>query len=56
MGRSTSLAIEREGTYTLLGVQGGRCAGEVREPSECRVELVPIPEVVMEVRKLQDDW
>lgn len=56
VGRSNALAIESEGTYTLLGVQGGRCAGDVREPSECRVKLVPIPEVAMEVRKLQDDW
>lgn len=54
--KSKAFGVEGEGTYTLVSVQGGRCAGEVREPSECRAEIVPIPEIAMEVRRLQDDW
>ena len=56
-GKTTSVEVEDgEGTYRIVGVQGGRCAGEIREPSEVRVERVAIPEVGMEVRRLQDDW
>lgn len=54
--RDLAYPVKEEGVYSLSTVRGGRCLGEIREPSECRVEIVPIPEVAMEIVRLQDDW
>jgi hypothetical protein len=48
--------IQEEGSYSIGGVWGGRCTGEVKEPSEVKAETVEIPEVDMDIKRLQDDW
>lgn len=48
--------IDEEGSYSIGGVWGGKCLGEVKEPSEIKAEMVEIPEVDMEIKRLQDDW
>ncbi|CDZ97902.1 hypothetical protein [Phaffia rhodozyma] len=55
--KETLVQIETgsEGTYFLESVTGGRCLGEVREPSECRAEIIPVPEVGLDVKRLKDE-
>lgn len=58
---STTLDIStdvREGVWRIedVGVKGGLCGGDVKEPRECKTVFAPIPKFSLEVSKLEDDW
>jgi nucleoporin POM152 len=52
--RNFPFRIEHPGTYTLLGVQGQICKGDVLSPETCRVAEVPVPKADIEWRKLHE--
>lgn len=52
--RSKDLKIDYPGTYTLLGVQGQICKGDVLSPETCKVAEVPMPKAEIEWHKLHE--
>ena len=54
MEQRASLTIDQPGTYSLEGVQGPHCAGEVGLPWMCTAREIPPPTAAIEVDPIQD--
>lgn len=53
-GQRTGLAIDKPGSYSLEGVQGHYCAGDVGSPWLCTAQEIPPPTSIIEVDPIQD--
>ncbi|WVQ78800.1 hypothetical protein IAT38_000891 [Cryptococcus sp. DSM 104549] len=47
------LVVSEPGTYTLVDLEG-HCSNGVMEPAKCEVQMVPLPEVQIDVKPLHE--
>ncbi len=52
--KSRQLSVKKPGTYTIRGVSGSHCLGDILEPSTCLVLVPPEPNVVAQFDKIED--
>lgn len=53
-GRITPLSATHAGVYTILGVQGEHCPGDVLSPEACRVVELPMPSADVELKSIHE--